>query len=361
MLDGARQSMRVQTMNAFVITRGGRAVMPKLILLVLVVSLDGGGIRAVEAAAPSGAPSLTRGVELFDKRNFKQAAVEFQNALSRNANDVEALFYLGRLAFQENQLDEAKAFLEKACAVDPHNSEAFHWLGRVYGVQAKELGIPRGFGPARRTGKALEKAVALDPDNLKARLELADFYRKAPLIVGGGKRASVAQVNEIARRDAYLGLLAQGDLAFDESRFADARRDYERAVKLAARRGEAHFRLGLLHLELGEYSQASASFEKTLELDPEEKRALYQIGKTADLSGQGLDRGEEALKAYLACKPYFIMPKLARAHYRLGNIYAKKGQRAAARQQYLAAVKTDDKEAARALRQLDHGGNDSRP
>jgi tetratricopeptide (TPR) repeat protein len=296
-----------------------------------------------------------RGVELFEKHEFDAARAAFESDLRANPKDAQALYYLGRIAFEQNKVDEAAHFLERATTVAPQFAAAYHWLGRVHGVQARDLGAPRGIGPARRTRKALEKAVQLDPNNLAARVDLATFYREAPGIVGGSTHGAREQLEEINRRDPYLGLLIQGDLAMDQKTFEDAERFYQAAVQRSPKTAEAHFRLGILYQRTRRFDAAFASFERVLQLDPNERAALFQIGKTADQSGQQLSRGEEALKQYLQCKPFFVMPKLAWAHRRLGNIYLKKGLREAARTEYLAAVRMapDDKEAAAALKQFE--------
>jgi tetratricopeptide (TPR) repeat protein len=305
-------------------------------------------------AAPPSEP-LQSGIALFEAHDFSAASRAFHAILKTRPNDLQALIYLGRIAFEQNRLDEALDYFNRATAAAPASSVAFHWLGRVNGVKARDLGPPRGIGAARRTKKALEQAVLLDPNNLDARVDLATFYREAPAIVGGSTRAALEQLDEIKRRDPYEGGLVQGDLAVDEKKYEEAEGHYRKAVELAPAKTPAHFRLGLLHQRTGRYDSAFAEFATVLRLDPAEKRALFQIGKTADLSGLRLAQGEEALKSYLQCQPFFIMPKLSWAHRRLGNIYRKEGRLEAARDEYLAALRLapEDKEAAKALKQLE--------
>lgn len=317
----------------------------------LLAASVGGDVLATEATnQPAPGP-----VDHFNAHRFVRAAAGFESALRRNPKDAEALIYLGRIAFEQNRLDDAVQYFERATVAAPQSSAAYHWLGRANGIKARDLGIPLGVGPARRTRKALEKAVQLDPNNLEARVELATYYRQAPGIVGGSNRAALAEFQEINRRDPYLGALVKGDLAADEKKFDEAEASYKAALQIDARRAEGHFRLGLLYERMARFDQAFAEFEECLRLDPNEKRALFQIGKTADLSGQRLKRGEEALREYLRCDPFFIMPKLSWAHRRLGNIYLKKGQREAARREYQAALQLEpgDKEAAAALKKLE--------
>ncbi|MFO1500977.1 MAG: tetratricopeptide repeat protein [Verrucomicrobiota bacterium] len=295
------------------------------------------------------------GVELFNRHEFEQATAVFQSELRRNSKDTNALLYLGRIAFEQNRLDDAARYFERVTTAAPQSSIAFHWLGRVYGIQARDLGPPMGIGPARRTKRALEKAVALDPDNLDARLDLATYLREAPGIVGGSRKAALGQIEEIDRRDRYIGALARGDLALADKKLVDAQGHFERAIQLEPKKTDAYYRLGVVHQRNRRFDDAFRCFEKMLELDATEKRAYYQIGKTADVSGQRLDQGEQAFRAYLECRPFFIMPNHASTHRRLGNIYLKKGLPAAAREQYLAALKLapNDKETAAALKELD--------
>src|SRR5262249_50890958 len=104
-----------------------------------------------------------------------------------------------------------------------------------------------------------------------------------------------------------------------------------------------------------QFDKAFTAFDSVLQINGSDKPAHYQIGRTADLSGQQLDRGEEALKLYLQCQPFYIMPKLTSAHRHLGNIYLRKGRPEAAREEYQACLTLDpnDKQAAAALKKLE--------
>ena len=91
----------------------------------------------------------SRGREFFREHDFAKAAAAFEANLKANPTDVEAVIYLGRIAFEQNRLDDAARSFERATIIASRNSMAFLWLGRVYGVQARELGPPRGIGISR--------------------------------------------------------------------------------------------------------------------------------------------------------------------------------------------------------------------
>ena len=71
--------------------------------------------------------------------------------------------------------------------------------------------------------------------------------------------------------------------------------------------------------------------------------ALFQIGKTGALSGQRLERAEEALAEYLKATPGREDPPLAAAHWRLGMVYEKKSDRERAKSEYQSALRLDPK------------------
>ena len=68
------------------------------------------------------------------------------------------------------------------------------------------------------------------------------------------------------------------------------------------------------------------------------------------MSGQNLERGDAALRAYIAAPPE-NGPSVANAHYRLGIIAEKRGDKEFARREYQAALDLNPyyKEAKKAL------------
>jgi Tfp pilus assembly protein PilF len=94
--------------------------------------------------------------------------------------------------------------------------------------------------------------------------------------------------------------------------------------------------------------------DERLRAKPNEPITLYQVGRTASLSGENLDHGEQALKAYLAGPIPERGPEPAHAHYRLGTIYEKKGAKDLAREEYRTALQLNPRhqEARKALANL---------
>ncbi len=272
---------------------------------------------------------------------------------------AEEQYRQGRAHFSAGRFDLAAARFEAALGQVPTASLYAQWLGRAYGLQARNSSLLARPGLALKSRAALEKAVALDPDNVGARSDLAAFYHAAPGFMGGGRAKALAQVAEIARRDPYLGKVRTGDMLWDDKKMSEAEAQYRAAESLDARRPEAPGRLAWLFTQAGRYDEAFARWDALLAAKPGDPRALAGLGRTADLSGRRLAEGEAALRAFLqgasaSADTSGDGPTPARVHYRLGNLLRRRGELGEAKTEYETALRLDPKstEARDALRAL---------
>src|SRR5262245_57200485 len=80
-----------------------------------------------------------------------------------------------RGALARGDKDGAIAAGETAKAAAGASSEVWHWLGVAYCDKALSASLFSRLGLAKKCLAAYEKAVALDPKNVRARGDLADF------------------------------------------------------------------------------------------------------------------------------------------------------------------------------------------
>ncbi|MEN9728702.1 MAG: hypothetical protein RL434_3068 [Pseudomonadota bacterium] len=97
----------------------------------------------------------------------------------------EARFAQAVSAFGAKNYALAAGILEPLVAASPDNDRYVYWLGKAYGRQAEQAGWFEAVRLAKRTRKALEKAVTLNPRNTEALRDLAQFYDEAPGFLGG--------------------------------------------------------------------------------------------------------------------------------------------------------------------------------
>jgi tetratricopeptide (TPR) repeat protein len=252
-----------------------------------------------------------------------------------------AAYYLGRIAMVDGNVRDAVRWMERAVALDGGRSDYHRWLGRAYAGQVQRVGR---FKQAMLAGKildAFETAVSLDPANVGARRDLLQFYIVAPGIVGGSMAKAKAQAGAIRARDPALGHVVAGWIAEAERNPAAARREYEAAIAAFPDSGDAYVALGALHERAREYGAAFDAYERLLHRRPDVATAYYQIGYTAAISGERLERGEWALRAYLSRKPADGGPPLAAAHYWLGRIHEHQSRPELARRAYGEALRLD--------------------
>ncbi|HEV2804982.1 MAG TPA: tetratricopeptide repeat protein [Chthoniobacterales bacterium] len=283
------------------------------------------------------------------------AAVLVLTAGLLEAEDTAALYRQAQDLMRRQEFGAAVPLLEKCVAAEQGNSKFHQWLGRALGLQAAQNGIMSSVVGIRRVKAELEKAIALDPLNLEARQDLAILFRAVPGFLGGSNAKADEQVAFIRRHDPAFAAQLDGDFLAGEKKYDAALASYHESAKLHPR-PIIHVRISLVYQQKKEWDKAFAALDQALALDANFPFALYQVGRTAALSGQQLDRGEKCLRTYLEMplRAELENPSLAAAHYRLGNILEKKGDAAGARAEYETSIKIDpkQKEARAALAKL---------
>ena len=246
-------------------------------------------------------------IALFKAKQYPDARAAFEKIAAADPNNAEAHYYLGMIAKRRSDTDEAVRQLEQATSLAPTTSEYFLDLGDAYGSAAGKAGLFSQIGLAKKCQAALEKSVALDPNNLMARNGLVTYYRQAPTFVGGGLSKAYEQAAEIKKRDPLMGAQVYGQLYLTEKK----------------------------------YDEAFRTFEDVLKTAPDNYLSLYSIGRTAAQTGLRLERGEQTLKRCLELPPGKGEPGHAAVQWRLGNIAEKRGDPAGARAHYEAGLKDD--------------------
>ncbi len=121
-------------------------------------------------------------------------------ALAEDAPEVR--FAQAVTAFEAKNYALAAGILESLVAASPDTDRYAYWLGKAYGRQAEQAGWFEAVRLAKRTRKALEKAVALNPRNAEAVRDLAQFYAEAPGFLGGDPAKAAQLRAELTKLEA---------------------------------------------------------------------------------------------------------------------------------------------------------------
>ena len=239
--------------------------------------------------------------------------------------------------------DKAAAEFEKAVKADTTSAVYEFWLGRVYGTQAQKANILRQPSLAKRIKAHFERAVALDSNYLDARDGLMQFYLQAPGIAGGSLDKAKAQAAEIAKRNPYRGGFASATIARHVKDTAAVTREYQALIAQFPDSTGAYYSLLNVAAARKDYPLAWRTVEQLQHAQPKNAVGLFILGRIAAESGERLDKGEQALRDYLAYQPAPNEPNHASAHWRLGMILEKRGSRDAAKSEYQATLAADPK------------------
>lgn len=293
------------------------------------------------AAAP--ALASPERADLLLKQGDPGAAQVIEALAKARPGDPDVGVLQVRLLLLKREAKRALELAEKQAEAAPGHAASHYWLGMAYGARIGQVGTFAKATMAPKIRSAFERAVELDPALHDARFALMEYYLGAPAIVGGSESKAKAQAQELLRRDPPRGRFAQARLAMHEGKDAEARKQVLAAY--AERPGEPMFRMaaGFVHQQAEEWDQAFAIFAAWTTDEPWSASAWYQLGRTAVLSGQRTGDGIAALERFLTLNPQPGAPEPKHAWYRLGQLHAQAGDKAAARKAFDQALKLDPK------------------
>jgi tetratricopeptide (TPR) repeat protein len=297
------------------------------------------------------AQSIEKAKKLYEERKYDEAKTLLASIKEEHNDYAASQFYLGRIAFDQKQFDEAEEYMEEAVDANDKVADYHYWYGSVMGTIAQNSNtLKQGFY-APKIKSEFEKTVALDPKNLDAHWGLIEFYTQAPGFMGGSWEKAEATARSIVKIDAAEGHNALATVFERQEKFAEAEKEFIEASKANPR---FIHNVAAYYLRQKKFDKAFTLFEEVLKTEPDNMLAVYQLGKIAAISGQRLDQGESALLRYLVYEPKQNEPTHAGANMRLAQIKEKKGKKAEAKKLFEAAVKADPnlKEAKEGLERV---------
>jgi Flp pilus assembly protein TadD len=202
-----------------------------------------------------------RGNAAYLASDFTMAKDTFIRLLDRHPTDEEGAYMLGRIYYQEGNIDLAIGQFQRVRKINPGHYKALDNLGLCYQAQGDEEA-------ARRYFLAAIKLVEKDhPDYEWPYTNLADLLLKS----GDAQRAfdaasKAANRNPQSARSFYIGAKALDQLGKPEL----ALNWLERAVSLNAASSESWYLLARIYRKLQQNDKAEEAQEKFRELKARE-------------------------------------------------------------------------------------------
>lgn len=295
-------------------------------------------ILAVLAVAPATAGADESAPGLLATGHVDEAIAALDSQIKQSPNDAVAHNLLCRAYFSLGDWDRGISNCEKAVALAPDNSQFHMWLGRIYGEKADKASVFTAAGLARRVRDEFEKAVRLNPSNVQARQDLAEFYLEAPGIVGGGRDKAQQQAQTLLTVDAARAHWVNARIAEKRHDFATAEKEYRSEIEVTNGGASAWLNLGIFykHRENWDDMESALLHVRSAPLDTPD--ALVDAADMLIRQQRNLPEAVQLLNAYLNSSSQVEQAPEFKAHYLLGTAREKLGDKQSAAAEYRAAL-----------------------
>ena len=275
--------------------------------------------------------------DLLAAGRVDDAIQTLKQQISHSPPDAEANNLLCRAYFMLEEWDHGISACERAVNLEPQNSLYHLWLGRTYGERADRAGFMSAAGLAKKVRTEFERAVELDAKSWQARTDLAEFYLEAPGIVGGGKDKARGQAGVLASLNPAMAHYINGRIAEKNKDTATAEREYRTAIEASHGGAHAWLNLALFYRHQNRLDEMEPAL-RTMESRPLDRpESLMDGGSILLRTARNYALGIELVRKYLSGPTVEEGPAF-KAHYILGQLLEKQGDRSAAAQEYQAAL-----------------------
>jgi len=309
--------------------------------------------RAVAVTTDNDVAQFNLGIALKRAGRVDEAEAHFLEATRLRRHYVNALIYLGIIAYDRQDHEKAAAYYEEALngpATHPNYPDAWTNLGVVRYAQGRldeavtaytkslqlrpghadthcNLGVAlRARGHLDEAEAAFQEALRLRPGHATARSQLEGLLTAQALAPAAPALKMPGTADECYRL---------GNGYADKKQFAEAARCFEEALRLNPGHVGARIHLGNSLAAQGKLRPAADEFRRVLDEEPDNTDAHLNLGNVL----LELGRLDEALTQYR--RVIELQPNHANACFSLGYVLAKQGKGEAAAQAFSRALVID--------------------
>jgi tetratricopeptide (TPR) repeat protein len=284
------------------------------------------------AGADESAPALLASGRVDD------AISALHGQLSASPNDALAHNLLCRAYFSLGQWDRGVGDCEKAVTLAPDNSQFHLWLGRIYGEKADKASFMAAAGLARRVAREFEAAVHLNPRNVDARTDLAEFYLEAPGIVGGGRDKAEQQASQLQSLDPAKAHWVNARILEKKKEFPQAENEYRAAIDASHGAASAWLNLGLFYKHRERWDDMEQALSHVRSAPADRPDALVDSAEILIHTQRNVAEAVQLLRAYLKSTSQVEQAPAFKVHFLLGSAAEKLGDKRNAESEYRAAL-----------------------
>jgi tetratricopeptide (TPR) repeat protein len=262
---------------------------------------------------------------------------ELSTTVANEPNNAHAYHLLCRVYYQLELWDASMRMAEKAVALEPQNSAYHLWLGRAMGRKAEDANPVTAFALARKVKIEFERAVALDANNLPARVDLSEFYLEAPGFLGGDKAKANQQADYVAKTNLALASYMYARVEEKQGN-SGAEAAYKKAI--ASSNSPAYYWVELAHFyrRAGRLTDMEAAVNQAVNTARPGDVTEFDTASLLLQASRNFAGAAEMLRRYVSREETSEDGPAFQAHYYLGVLLEKQGKRKEAAAEFQTAL-----------------------
>jgi tetratricopeptide (TPR) repeat protein len=295
-------------------------------------------LLGILAASPALAGLDETALPLIASGRVDEALTALRSQIGASPSDALAHNLRCRAYFSLGQWDRGVGDCEKAVQLDPNNSQFHLWLGRIYGEKADKSSFITAAGLAGKVRDEFEAAVRLDPNNVYARTDLAEFYLEAPGFVGGGRDKAQAQAEALLKLEPARAYWVNGRMAEKRKDFAAAEKEYRKAIEVSHGSASNWLNLGIFYKHREQWNEMEQTLTRVRTAPLDRPDALVDAADVLIHAQRNLPEAVQLLRAYLKSDAKVEQAPAFKAHYLLGTADEQLGDPQGAAAEYRSAL-----------------------
>ena len=240
---------------------------------------------------------IKEGINLYKSGKLDEAKSILEELADKEVKSDSIYYYLGKICYDEKEYGDAEEYFEKALEISPNNSHYYLQLGKAYLDDAQNSSIFSQMSLASSAKEAFENSLKYNPENLDARIYLANFLYMAPCIAAGDTEEAIKQAKMIIEKDEKQGRILLSNIYQNEENFDKAEDEFKKLELCCGNDSTIFFiynAYGYLLLNQERYDEAIQKFQKQIELAPSNANAHDSLGDAYLATG----RKEDAIKEF---------------------------------------------------------------